>query len=174
MLKDRNDAFELLRQLGASDRLMGHARLVTEAADALLHEFSRLGVTCDAKLVELGSILHDAGKVTHPIELSESGSMHEGAGLALLLEHGVQSPIARCCVSHGAWNDPGVSFEEQVVALADKLWKGKREAQLELQIIDEVAKRLGVSRWEVFTVLDSAFEDIAVGGSERLQRSTQD
>ena len=70
-----------------------------------------------------------------------------------------------------AWNFPGVSLEERIVALADKLWKGKREAELGLSIIDEVAVRLGVSRWNVFERLDTAFEEIAVGGAERLQGS---
>jgi hypothetical protein len=64
-----------------------------------------------------------------------------------------------------------VSLEERTVALADKLWKGKREAALELSIIDEIAERLGVSRWEVFERLDTAFEDIAAGGAERLEAS---
>jgi len=93
------------------------------------------------------------------------------AGQALLLAHGVQPEIARCCASHGAWDSPGVSLEERTVALADKLWKGKREAQLELGIIDEVALRLGVSRWDIFERLDSAFELIGAQGSKRVQAS---
>jgi hypothetical protein len=68
---------------------------------------------------------------------------------------------------------PEVSLEERTVALADKLWKGKREAELELLIIDEVAARLGISRWDIFERLDSSFEEIASGGAERLQGSKQ-
>jgi hypothetical protein len=66
---------------------------------------------------------------------------------------------------------PDVSFEERTVALADRLWKGMREPLLELGIIDEIAERLGVSRWDVFERLDTTFEEIAAGGDERLQRS---
>jgi len=55
--------------------------------------------------------------------------------------------------------------------LADKLWKGKREVELELGIIDEIAGRLGVSRWDIFARLDDTFEEIASEGSERVQRS---
>lgn len=89
----------------------------------------------------------------------------------LLLANGVQPEVAQCCISHAAWKSDGVSFEERPVALADKLWKGKREADLELAVIDEIAHRLGCDRWDVFAQMDSVFEEIAVSGSERLQRS---
>jgi hypothetical protein len=39
----------------------------------------------------------------HPEELSGPGSRHEGAGQALVLKHGVQPEVAKCCVSHAAW-----------------------------------------------------------------------
>jgi HD superfamily phosphodiesterase len=171
MLKDRSDAYELLKRLDAPDHLIRHARLVGEAADLLLGKFKELGVTCDVRRVELGAALHDAGKILHPNELFEAGSLHEQAGQELLLAHGVQPEVARICVSHGAWDAEGVSLEERMVALADKLWKGKRESDLELGMIDEIAVRLGLSRWDVFERLDTAFEEIAAGGVERLQQS---
>jgi hypothetical protein len=171
MLKDREDAYELLKALGATKRLIAHAELVGDAADRILMEYQAVGIACDASLVELGAVLHDAGKIQHPLELAEAGSKHEQAGQSLLLAHAVQPAVARCCATHGAWNLPDVSFEERTVALADKLWKGKREPQLELSIIDEIAERLEVSRWDVFERLDSAFEKIADRGDERLQRT---
>jgi hypothetical protein len=171
MLKDRNEAYELLKALGAPDRLIHHAELVSEASDRILMALRSLGVTCDAGLVELGAVLHDAGKIVHRQELSEPGSSHEDAGEILLLSHGVQPEVAQCCSSHGSWNSTDVRFEDRIVALADKLWKGKREAALELAVIDEAAARLGLSRWDVFTQLDSKFEDIAADGPERLQRT---
>jgi hypothetical protein len=171
MLKDRSDAYELLKYLGAPNRLVRHAELVGQAADLLLREFQVLGVICDVRIVELGALIHDAGKIHHPQELTEAGSLHEQAGEALLLANGVQPEVARCCVSHGTWNLPGVSLEERTVALADKLWKGKREADLELSIIDEIALQLRVGRWDVFERLDTAFEKIAAGGAGRLQGS---
>lgn len=171
MLKDRNEAFGLLRYLGASDRLMHHAQMVAQAAEQLLLVLQALAIPIDASTVELGAILHDAGKIRNPEELSQPGSLHEKAGEALLLSHGVQPEIARCCASHGAWHLPDVPLEERVVALADKLWKGKREEALELSIIDEAATRLRVSRWDVFEQLDSAFENIASGGAERVEQS---
>jgi putative nucleotidyltransferase with HDIG domain len=165
------DAYALLHALGASKRLIHHARLVSQAADVLLVEVKSLGVPIDVRVVHFGAILHDIGKIRHQQELSEPGSLHEQAGEAMLLERGIDPAIARCCASHGAWNSPGVSLEERVVALADKLWKGKRETGLELLVVDEIATRLMVTRWDVFERLDTVFEEIAAGGSERVEQS---
>jgi hypothetical protein len=91
----------------------------------------------------------------------------------LLLAHGVQPEIARCSVFNGTCNLTGVSLEERTVALADKLWKGKREGDLELLVIKEIAGRLGVSRWDVSARLDNVLEEIAADGADRLQASRQ-
>ncbi len=64
-----------------------------------------------------------------------------------------------------------VSFEELLVALSDNLWKGIRVGDLELRIVDEAALLVGIDRWEIYMELDSAFEDIASGGLDRLNRS---
>jgi hypothetical protein len=171
MLHNAADARRLLQRLGAPDRLLLHLELVGEAASELITAYRRLAVPFDNKLIELGVAVHDAGKIKHPQELDAPGSLHEPAGEALLLAHGVQAEVARCCVSHAAWHEAGTSFEELSVALADKLWKGKREQQLELKVIDGVAARLGVQRWAVFAELDAVFETIADGGAQRLNRS---
>ncbi|MFC7513764.1 hypothetical protein ACFQUU_01970 [Herbaspirillum sp. GCM10030257] len=171
MLQTRHDAYQLLAALGASDRLLLHVHLVGEAAAMLMKAYTQLGMRYDARLIELGVAIHDAGKIQYPAELDAPGSRHEPAGQTLLLAHGVDPEVARCCVSHAAWQAAGVSFEEKSVALADKLWKGKREEALELSIIDEIASRLHVDRWDVYTQLDAVFEDIAAGGADRLSRS---
>jgi hypothetical protein len=85
--------------------------------------------------------------------------------------HRMAGDARRGCVSHAAWPAADVSFEERSVALADKLWKGKREPELEMRIVDDVARLLGVGRWDVFAELDSVFDDIAAGASPRLARS---
>jgi hypothetical protein len=171
MLNTRADAYRLLEQLGATKRLLLHLQLVGEAADLLIAGYKQLGIPFHGKLIELGVAVHDAGKIKHPAELEAPGSLHEREGQAMLLAQGVQPEVARCCISHAAWNGPGVSFEEQSVALADKLWKGKREAELELLVIDAAASKLGVERWDVYPQLDLLFESIASDASERLSRS---
>jgi len=171
MLRDRTEAFDLLKSMGAPGRLILHAQLVSEAADQLLIEFSAIGIELDEVVVKLGAVLHDTGKISHPNELTEPGSEHERAGQAILLACGVQAQIARVCVTHASWNAPDASLEERIIALADKLWKGKREPELELSIIDTVAGLLACSRWDVFERLDTAFEEIAADGLKRLQQS---
>ena len=171
MLKDRAEAFQLLRDLNAPERLVRHAQIILHAADELILEFQSLGVQFDVCIIELGAVLHDAGKIQYSQELSEPGTLHERAGEELLLAHGVQPDVARVCASHGARNLRGTSLEERSVALADKLWKGKRDDALELSVIDEIAARLGISRWDIFERLDGVFEWIASGGAERVQQS---
>jgi hypothetical protein len=171
MSSQQIDAYKLLRDLGASERLIQHARLVRGAADVVLRELEVLGVSIDIRVVRFGAALHDVGKIAHPQELCEPRSLHEREGELMLLARGIEPAIARCCTSHAAWNSPDVSLEELVVALADKLWKGKREAALELLVTDEIANRLNVTRWEVFDPLDRAFEEIAAGGSARVEQS---
>lgn len=171
VLKSCRDAYRFLRELGATERLLMHVQFVGEAADRLMRAYKEFGIEFDARLVELGAALHDAGKIVHPDELTGPGSLHEVAGEKLLLLHGVPPEIARCCSAHGAWQGPDVSLEQRTVALADRLWKGSRAAKLELAVIDDIALRLGAARWDVFLKLDSLFEIIAAGGADRLQRS---
>jgi hypothetical protein len=164
-------ARELLSKLGAPKMLLQHGVLVGEAADLLLESLQRMGVPVDAHFVRLGAVLHDAGKIVHADELAQPGHAHEPAGEQLLLREGIAPSVARCCVSHARWADDNASFEELLVALADKLWKGKREPSLEKKVVDAAAEKLGRGFWDVFVALDSCFETIASGGTERLARS---
>lgn len=165
------EAYDLLRKMGAPEHLVTHACLVEEVAQLLLYDLKMLGVQVDDNLVRIGAILHDVGKITQPGELSGPGSHHEGEGKSLLLRKGIESRIARCCVSHGNWRTMECTLEELLVSLADNLWKGKRIYDLELLVIDAVSSLLGRERWDVYPLLDSAFEKVASDGHERLQRS---
>ncbi len=162
---------KVLEAIGAPERLRLHGALVCEAADALIAKMRAMNVPVDEEWVRAGAWLHDAGKAVHREELEAPGHRHEQAGEALLLSHGVDARIARCCVSHAAWNAER-PLEELLVALADKLWKGVRQQDLETIVIDAVvaaaAKR---DRWDIFVDLDSCFEAIAAEGDARLQRS---
>ena len=57
-----------------------------------------------------------------------------------------------------------------VIACADKLWKGKRVADLEELLVKRVNEELKLEYWEVFTRLDSCFEAIAGCCDGRLER----
>ena len=171
MLKSQEDAFNLLERLGAPRRLIKHLELVGEVGDEVISKLDDLGVQYDKRFVQVVIAVHDAGKIVHPNELEGGGNLHEAAGEKLLLEQGVCAQIARCCRSHSQYASMSVSLEERFIAFADTFWKGSRDADLELRIIDGVAAPLQTDRWELFQTLDSLFEEIAAGGDERLSRS---
>jgi hypothetical protein len=142
-------ARQLLVDLDAPPRLLRHVELVGEAAELLLAKLALLGAPLRTDLVRVGVVLHDVGKIVHPAELSGGGAEHEPAGEALLLKRGVSPELARICVSHARWRRMPVSLEELVVALADKLWKGVRDSELEERVINLVASNLALDRWDV-------------------------
>jgi hypothetical protein len=57
------------------------------------------------------------------------------------------------------------------VALADTLWKGKRNTQLEVLFIKKLAELCSKDYWQLFIEMDSCFERIAAEGDARLLRS---
>ena len=116
-------------------------------------------------------VLHDAGKILIPGELCGDGAEHEPAGEKLLLAQGLDPALARCCLSHARWASMPCSLEELLVALADSLWKGKRDSALEKQAIQAISDRVGNDFWDLYIELDSCFESIAANGTTRLMRS---
>lgn len=166
-----DESYLFLQELGASPKLLLHVKLVGEAAEILIKRLLDLKVSFDADFVKLGVAFHDAGKIIHQTELSSKGNLHEIDGEKLLLENGIDIKLARCCQSHGKWQTMDCSLEEYLIALSDKLWKGKREELLENIIIDKVAEIINQDRWQIFIKLDSCFEQIASEGDSRLLRS---
>jgi HD domain len=165
------DTYKLLQELGASPHLIQHVKLVGEAAEKLILQFQQLAFQFDPDWIRLGVAFHDVGKILHPLELTEKGTQHEAAGEMLLLSQNIDPKIARCCRSHGQWQQLECSFEELVVALADNLWKGKRNTELEHQVITKIAAICDRDYWDIFVDLDSGFEEIAAKGNSRLARS---
>lgn len=167
-VRDVRAALALLDELGAPPRLLRHHELVVEAARAILDGLGALASGVDTRLVLVGAAIHDAGKIVHPNEMNGPGNQHEPEGRALLTEHGV-GEAARFCVTHAQWEHADVELEDLLVALADKLWKGKRVAELERRVVERLAA--GQSFWDVFVRADAVFERVAAGADDRLARS---
>lgn len=168
------DAAALMKELECPPRLTRHIALVSEAALLLMHGLRENGLcSFDADLVGIGVIFHDAGKILHPEELDGGGNLHEEAGQALLLSHSVPLGCARFCLSHARWRElPNVTIDEFIVALADKLWKGARDPDLERAVIcGAVTPDLPTWYWDKFIACDTLFESIAADGHDRLERS---
>ena len=171
MLKSREDAYNLLDLIKAPEHLKTHLKLVGEAADLLILKLKSIDVVLDFEFIRTGVAIHDIGKTVHLNEMTGSGSEHEPEGEKLLIEKGVCPKLARVCMSHARWEEMECSPEELIIALSDKLWKGKRVETLELEVIDRIAVILNKERWDIFSELDISFEEVASGGHERLQRS---
>jgi hypothetical protein len=174
MLRTPAEALALLASLGAAPWLVRHHELVVEAAELLTRKLSReLKVPFARDEVLLGAALHDAGKVLHPHEMREPGHQHEPAGEALLLSRGVPAWLARICVTHASWRREEVKLEELLVALADTLWKGKRDPELEARVLKQISALTGQPAWQVFDALDAICEAVAADGDGRLARSQE-
>lgn len=162
---------ELLRELAAPPRLAAHLRLVHDVAAELadwLEEFNP-GLTFDREAVLFGAATHDIGKTVHPAELSGPGSAHESAGRELLLAHGFTPAQARFAATHASWSAAGVSVDELLVSVADKVWKGQRVTDLEDLLIDHLVRAApGTERWEAYLELDALLARIAEGADTRL------
>jgi HD domain len=166
------DALALLQELGAPPRLVRHHELVVEAAQMLLAGIrSALPASVDQTEVLIGAALHDVGKTKHSSEMNAPGSAHELDGEALLLAAGVAPRLARFSRTHARWTEPGVTLEDLLVSAADKLWRGKREPELEQLLISSLAQANGAQPWAMFERLDSVFEAVAAQGDDRLSRS---
>jgi hypothetical protein len=164
-------AYQFLTDLGASPQLITHVKLVGEAAELILAELDRLAIFIDKDFIRLGVAFHDAGKILHPAELSAKGNRHEADGESLLIDRGVNPALARCCRSHGQWQQLECSIEELLVALADNLWKGKRNSQLEELVTQRLAASGDRDYWELFIHIDDLCDRIAADGHMRLLRS---
>ena len=170
VVRDVHDALALLVRLGAPPRLVRHHELVVEAAREIIDGLGGLASGFDSHVVLLGASVHDAGKILHRGEMDGPGDRHEVDGRMLLLEHGL-AELARFAVTHARWSDDNARLEDLIVALADKLWKGKRVAELERRVVERLAESSGQAFWDVFVVADGAFERVASGADERLARS---
>jgi hypothetical protein len=169
---DPSDAIRWLASRGANAWLVRHHELVLEAAEEIVDRLKRgLAIDLDVAHVLVGAALHDAGKIEHPSEMREPGHDHEHAGERMLLDAGFAPHIARACVTHAAWSDPRATLEDRSIALADKLWKGKRDGELEAALLEDLALRTRRTTWEIFDAFDNLCEAIAERGPERLARS---
>ncbi len=166
-----DEAYALLERLGAAPWLLRHVELVGEALDVLLRGLKTYDLPIDPGWIRVGVAFHDAGKILHPSEMSRSGDLHEASGERLLLAQGVSPTLARVCLSHARWDRMEVSLSELLVALADKLWKGKRHSELEQRVVESVAEHTRRDAWDLFVELDSLFERIAGTAEGRLRRS---
>ena len=162
-------ALELLARLDAPARLVAHLTLTHEVAGGLLEQLLRRWPTLpvDREAVLFGAATHDAGKARCVEELSAPGNRHEREGESLLLSLGVPPEWARFCRTHGAWNEES-PLEDLLAALADTIWKGKRDASLEDAAFSRIATLAQEVRCKVYLALDDILTELAQDADARL------
>lgn len=161
-------AIELYARFDPSARLLAHAILVTDVADLIIEALQEHAphMALRAELARDAAALHDYGKLIHRNELSEAGHQHEQTGYELLLAQGVEEELARAAKSHSSADGAGLALEELIVALADKLWKGKRSPELEMRLAQHTQNE--ADPWQILIRLDDLFERIADDAPQRL------
>ena len=165
------DVVELLETAGASPLLRAHLALVHDTAVRLTERVSALWPTLsyDPEAVRVGAATHDIGKTVFPEELTTPGRYHETVGVGVLLDTGFPERLARFARTHGQWRqEEGAEAEDLLVALADTLWKGERDEELEERCCRAIARRCGLDPWRVALRFYEMTEALAEGGEERL------
>lgn len=162
---------KLCRTLNAPARLIAHLTLVHDAACELIvglqRTFPTLAVDRDA--VHFGAATHDIGKVLHPNEITGTGNRHEEDGPRLLVQNGVPPALARFARTHANWDEPGTVIEDLLVALADSIWKGRRDDFLEQMVVGRIVAAVEIEPWDVWLRLDEVLAAIAARADERLE-----
>ncbi len=86
---------------------------------------------------------------------------------------GVELVVARFCRTHTTWPEEEVVLEDLLVALADELWKGKRDDELERRVCCAIEASTGRAAWDVFEGADEVFAGVAADGDLRLACSRE-
>jgi len=150
-LPTRTDAIRFLSKIGCPKSVIDHCIVVSNLAAAIAKACERRGIPVDVKLVEIASLLHDAGRsVTHDVR-------HGVLGGALARANGFDDRIARIIETHVGAGIPeeeaeviGLpkrdfmpeTIEEKIVAYADKLIKGRKRIEVD-EVLEEFSKMLG-------------------------------
>ncbi|MEH0551874.1 HD domain-containing protein [Streptomyces sp. B21-101] len=165
-----SEAVRLLEEVGAPPRLVAHLRAVHDVAAQLVERLARSypRLPVDREAVLFGAATHDIGKALHPGELSGPGARHEEAGRELLLAHGVPAERARFAATHASWAAQGITVDDLLVSLADKVWKNKRATDLEDLVVAELARAAGRPAWQEFLDLDDFLTSVGEGADLRL------
>lgn len=61
-----------------------------------------------------------------------------------------------------------MDLDDLLVSLADKVWKGKRVAELEQLVVNRLARATGTEAWQAFMDLDDILTRLAADADRRL------
>ncbi|MBI2372380.1 MAG: phosphohydrolase [Deltaproteobacteria bacterium] len=163
---------DLCAVVAAPERLVAHLTLVHDVAGRLIARLEDAcpGLVLPAEEILFGAATHDIGKAVVPEELTAPGHAHEEAGYVFLVEQRVPPRLARFTVTHGeVTTSAGADLADVLVALADKIWRGKRDAAVEELVCAELERVSRQPPWTVYALLDEILSELAATATARLQ-----
>jgi hypothetical protein len=167
-------AIALHTRFNTPARLLAHHILVHHVAYHLLINLQRcqLAENIDQTAVCFGAATHDLGKTMYPNQLNVPGKQHEQAGQILLIQVGISAKQARFAALHSDITSER-NIDELLVALADHLWKGKRNTALEELVIAERAQASQRDYWDVWVTISELCDRLAADSISRLAWHSQ-
>ncbi len=167
---------ELLQKLHAPPRLIAHLTLVHDVAHTVVSKVDGIwpDLEYDRAAVFIGAATHDIGKAIKPEELVAPGKEHEKIGVKLLREAGFPEDQARFAWTHGGeMREPNQTIEDLLVRIADTIWKGVRNENLENRLCTKLAEKTNEKPWEVLMKLDDIICAITEASEDRLRWQAQ-
>jgi hypothetical protein len=131
----------------------------------------RFKLAINANAILFGAATHDIGKMLVPAELSQPGSTHETIGEAHLLMVSIPPLLARFARSHGLAPEH-LPLEDTLVVVADKVWKGQRNAAVEARLVTLLSEAVAQPAWQTFDAVDKILERLARDGDRRLEHQS--
>jgi uncharacterized protein len=142
-LPTKEQAIQLLRENGCSERVIRHCKAVADLAVEIAEACKERGLDVDLELVEIGALLHDIGRAkTHTVhhsvigaEIAKSLGMPENV-ISIIRRHVGGGITAQEAKRLGWPEDVYVpeSIEEKIVSYADKLIEGSHRVPIEKTI----------------------------------------
>jgi hypothetical protein len=166
----------LLQSLDVHPHLLAHLVLVHDVAVQLVEGVEQTwpDLEFDAEAVLFGAATHDIGKVHHPHEMLGPGQAHHAAGVELLESHGISPQRARFARTHAGWQaEEQLQIEDLLVALADVIWAGGRDRELEDAMLRRVSSADESALWRAYMELDDILTELAADAELRLIWQTQ-
>jgi len=152
-LPSSTEALRLLHDIGCSDEVIAHCKLVSRIAEDIAKLCKVNGIDLNLDLVVIGAILHDLGRsktnsVQHGVvgaQLAREMKLPEE--LTLIIERHIGAGIpSEEAASLGLPDREYLpqSLEEKIVAYADKLVTGSRRTTIDSEI-SRLSEELGPS-----------------------------
>ena len=163
-------AIQFLRKSGCSPNVIRHCKTVAKLAIKIAKILQKKGLVVNIELVEIGALLHDIGRSkTHSVNHSIAGAeIAKSAGLpdavVRIIERHVGGGIPEEEAERLGWpkrNYVPETWEERIVAYADKLVEGNKRAPID-DAMAKLSRKLGKNHpaIERLRALDKEFQSL--------------